>query len=94
MFMFMVCLLILVLGILIGFVVGKWVDLVFFGVGVLLGGCVVGFVGMDFVGLLEIGLIGVVVGLIVGEGVFVVVGWDYYYGRNSGIEYCGFWLLV
>lgn len=89
-----VCLLILALGILIGFVVGKWVDLVLFGVGVSSGGCAVGFVGMDLVGSSETGSTGVVVGSTAGEGVPVVVGWDYHHGRNSGTEYRGSWLLA
>lgn len=89
-----VCLLILALGILIGFVVGKWVDLVLFGVGVSSGGCAVGFVGMDLVGSSETGSTGVVVGSAAGEGVSVVVGWDYHHGRNSGTEYRGSWLLA
>lgn len=89
-----VCLLILALGILIGFVVGKWVDLVLFGVGVSSGGCAVGFVGMDLVGSSETGSTGVVVGSAAGEGVPVVVGWDFHHGRNSGTEYRGSWLLA
>ncbi|KAK0729328.1 hypothetical protein B0T21DRAFT_210526 [Apiosordaria backusii] len=99
-----VCLLILALGVFIGFVAGKWVDLVLFGVGtsaaaaaaVVSPGCV-GFGGMNISSASpswDSLVTGVVGSSSPGEGIHAVVGWEFYHGRNSGTEYCGSWVVA